>query len=202
MNTPTHVIVSLLSLVREDKARIAVPVIVGAVLPDLAMVGFYAFQKLVKQTPESVIWGELYHASEWQALFDVFNSLPILAVILVIAWRAKLHWLLLLSLSMTIHVLLDLPVHREDAHHHFYPLSDWAFFSPISYWDPCHYGSFVTAIEVVILALGCGWILWRFKSALMRATAVVLLVVTVAYGFYVMTVWSGGSVPQCQSTTH
>jgi hypothetical protein len=56
--------------------------------------------------------------------------------------------------SLICHSLLDLPVHHDDAHRHFFPLSDYRFISPLSYWDPSHYGQFVALAEVlVILAL-------------------------------------------------
>ncbi len=187
----------MLALVREDKSRVAVPVIIGAVLPDLTMVGFYFYQNAILGTPESVIWGERYYAPHWQALFDVFNSLPIFLLGLIAAWYIKSHWLMLLLLSMIVHVLLDLPVHREDAHHHFFPISDWTFMSPVSYWDPCHHGTIVTGIEIVIIALGSAWLAWRFKNLLVRVTAALIVVTMAAFIVYVMLVWGGGDIPDC-----
>lgn len=40
-------------------------------------------------------------------------------------------------------------LHNDDAHHHFFPLSDFAFQSPVSYWDAAHYGHIVAPIEVL-----------------------------------------------------
>ena len=47
---------------------------------------FYAYEKSWLKTPERVIWGEAYYDSGWQTFFDVFNSLPLLA--LGCSWRA------------------------------------------------------------------------------------------------------------------
>jgi hypothetical protein len=55
---------------------------------------------------------------------------------------------------MVLHVAADLPLHREDAHGHFYPFSDWHFESPISYWDPAHHGLVVGGLEVVGVIIG------------------------------------------------
>ena len=61
--------------------------------------------------------------------------------------------------SMTLHCLADLALHREDAHGHLFPLSDWRFTSPVSYWDPAHYGLIFAACELVLVAVGSIWLL-------------------------------------------
>jgi len=57
-----------------------------------------------------------------------------------------------------------LPVHAEDAYRHFWPLTDWRFFSPLSYWDVNHHARWVGTVEV-ILAIGCIAWLWRKHPA-------------------------------------
>lgn len=52
-------------------------------------------------------------------------------------------------MSMVFHSLGDLPVHHDDAHRHFFPFSDYRLISPISYWDPQHYGRIVAGVEVL-----------------------------------------------------
>ena len=72
------------------------------------------------------------------------------------------------------HLGLDFLFHHDDGRAHFWPLSNWIFESPVSYWDPNHYGTIVGAIEVALSLLCCG-ILWqRFKGWLMRALTVIL----------------------------
>ena len=51
-------------------------------------------------------------------------------------------------------------MHREDAHGHFFPLTDWRFVSPVSYWDPAHLGALGAAIEWVLLA-AVSVVTWR-----------------------------------------
>jgi len=52
---------------------------------------------------------------------------------------------------MVIHAVLDLPVHHDDAHRHFFPFSNYRFMSPISYWDPKHYGNIVALVEQLLV---------------------------------------------------
>ena len=80
MNTPGHAVVNLLVLGKRDRRSLFAPIAFGAVLPDLPMFVFYAYQKSWLKAPERVIWAEAYHDLSWQAFFDVFNSLPLLAL--------------------------------------------------------------------------------------------------------------------------
>ena len=58
---------------------------------------------------------------------------------------------MILCLSMVGHSLLDLPVHNDDAHRHFFPFSNYRFISPFSYWDPNHYGRIVAFVEMALV---------------------------------------------------
>ena len=42
--------------------------------------------------------------------------------------------------------------HRDDSHRHPYPLSDWRFISPLSYWDPVHHGQWLGLAEASLVA--------------------------------------------------
>lgn len=160
MNTPAHLVVNLALLGGGSRQAHGRAIAMGALLPDLPMFGFYLWQKLVLSTPESVIWGRAYFEPGWQALFDLFNSIPLAVVGLVVALALRQTGAALLSASVALHALLDLPVHREDAHRHFLPVSDWQFVSPVSYWDPAHHGAAVALLETVAVCLGVV-VLWR-----------------------------------------
>ena len=71
--------------------------------------------------------------------FDVFNSVPFMVVGLSISYYRKSKLALLFFSSMLLHVLGDIFLHHDDAHGHFFPLSNWRFMSPVSYWDPNHH---------------------------------------------------------------
>ena len=108
-----------------------------------------------------MIWSERYFAPEWQTFFDLFNSLPLIALGSAIAWRARAHAALAFFASMALHCLADLPLHREDAHRHFFPFSSWRFVSPVSYWDPAHYGLVFAGVEALFVLVG-GLLLTRY----------------------------------------
>ncbi|MPY88047.1 MAG: hypothetical protein GEU99_09005 [Luteitalea sp.] len=137
MNTPAHGILNLLVLPRRGEADAVVSVAIGAVLPDLPMVVFYAWERL-RAVPEGTIWGTDYYHAGWQAVFDDVHSLPVLALAWVLARLRQSRWSAMLLVSMMLHAVADLPLHREDAHRHFFPFSDWQLVSPVSYWHPAY----------------------------------------------------------------
>jgi hypothetical protein len=160
MNTPAHVALNAFLLGRGRFARFAWPVAIGALIPDLPMFAFYAYQRGWLHVPERVIWSQAYFLPQWQTFFDAFNSLPLIALASVFAWRARrLEWLAGLA-SMALHCIADLALHHDDAHGHLWPLSGWRFRSPVSYWDPRHHGAWVGALEVVASLAACV-ALWR-----------------------------------------
>ncbi len=154
MNTPAHAVVNLLVLGRRERPRLLLPLTVGALLPDAPMLLFYAYYKAVGAA-ENFIWSTAYYDPGWQAFIDIFNSLPLIGLGLLLAHRAAMPRLAALFSSVALHALCDLPLHREDAHRHFFPLSDWRFESPVSYWDPRHGGAVFSLVESIFVVAGC-----------------------------------------------
>ena len=160
MNTPSHVILNLALLGRRSRSQLNGPILWGALVPDLALFGFYGWVKLIDQLDEATIWREAYYEPFWQNIFAVGNSIPIaLLVIAISAWvgHRRPDWqpltvgVIFLSASAILHSLGDLPVHADDGHRHFWPLSNFRFASPISYWDPDHHGGLVALIEFLLV---------------------------------------------------
>jgi hypothetical protein len=181
MNTPAHLAVSLLVWQQENRWRNAVSVAIGAVLPDLPMFGFYAYQKLIGSS-ERRIWSELYFTHHWQYVFDIFNSLP-LALALFFVFRIwDLRWAQLLVASAALHMLCDLPVHHDDGHRHFLPISNFRFESPISYWDPNHFGMVFIWIELLVAIGSCVYVFRHGARPMMRLAMLDLAL----YGLAVM----------------
>jgi hypothetical protein len=82
--------------------------------------------------------------------------------------------------SALLHSAIDMALHRADAHMHFWPLSDWRFRSPVSYWDPAHYGNWASMLEAVVGILAAVVIFRRYSSRLVRAAIVVAMLLYVA----------------------
>lgn len=189
MNTPAHAVVNLVLLSRRGEAETLWPVLLGGILPDLPMVAFYGWEKLIARTSESVIWNEKYFDPEWQAIFDIPNSLPLLALGLAAAWAVQRRAWCFLFLSMILHVLGDFPLHQEDAHRHFFPLSEWRYVSPVSYWNPSSYGAVVSLVEIGLVLAGAITLFRRHPTSGVRLGLAVLGASYLAYFGYVLVVW-------------
>ncbi|MDE2944236.1 MAG: hypothetical protein OXT63_08490 [Gemmatimonadota bacterium] len=210
MTTPAHAALSLIVLGRSE--RNALPVALGAVAPDLPMLVFYFWERLARGVSEGRIWSERYFDPGWQVVFDIPSSIPLLVlalgILLVLIGRrstagrippaevtaaprpARLTAWALFVASMIIHALGDLPLHREDAHRHFFPFSDWRFTSPVSYWDPDHYGGYA-AIGEVLLVLAVSVFLFRaYRGRGRWIVAGVAGIYALFIGFAVL-MWSG-----------
>lgn len=192
MNTPAHAIVNLLLVDRADRGGNSVlPVALGGVLPDLAMVLFYAYYKLVLGASEFDIWSRHYWAPQWQAIFDGSHSFVVLGLATLVAYALRWRILGLVLVSMLLHALMDLPFHHDDAHRHLYPLVGWRFVSPISYWDPSHHGVVFTVFELAAVAVGAVILLRRYKRL---ADSVVITALTLSYFVFVgfaLVMWVG-----------
>lgn len=163
MNTVAHMVIASAALARRDAPRRNTAILVGALAPDASMFVFFAWSRFQGWSGDET-WNVQYWMEPWQTLGAISNSFVIFGVALILAlWR---KWLLLAVLSgaALLHIGLDFPLHADDAHRHFWPLTDWRFQSPVSYWDPDANGLIGGAIESVC-ALAALFVLWlRFSE--------------------------------------
>jgi hypothetical protein len=190
MNTPAHVVINLVILGRKDVDETPAPIALGAILPDLPMMIFYLYEKAFRQLPEDVIWSQRYDDATWQGFFGLFNSFPLTILGLVLAYRFGASRLAALFSSMALHVLGDAFLHHDDAHSHLFPLSDWRFRSPVSYWDPQHYGQIIAPVEAIAVVSGCVLLARRFPSARVRILLGCLVTIYAASWVYALLVWA------------
>jgi len=164
MNSPTHSLLALALLSRKGQPGRNRAVFIGALLPDIVIYFWAPWQTLVNGNSQRDIWDVLYFEPPMQTLIAIFNSIPIYAAIAVIGYFAMgKKWgaaLLFFALAALIHMATDMPVHGHDAYRHFWPLSDWRFHSPISYWERDLHAGWVSAVEAII-GLTSIVILWR-----------------------------------------
>ena len=159
MNTPTHIIASYALLRKYARTRSEhILILVGGFLPDIVIYILF-FWALTTGIPMHEVWDVLYFSDFWQDWIDCFNSIPVLLIFIVVSNLIKWRGGILLCASMLIHILGDIFLHHADAHRHFYPFSDFRFISPVSYWDPAHYGWLGSLIECSLLA-GALILLW------------------------------------------
>ena len=197
MNTPAHIIFSLGLLGRRNASLYAIAIAFGALLPDLPMIFFYGYEK-IRGIAQQQIWNEDYFLPAWQNFFDLFNSLPLLIVAALLSWGfSKKAWSMLF-LSSVIHCLLDFLVHHDDGHRHFYPFTDFRFISPVSYWDPQHYGNIMSVLEIVLFLGGAVFLCFRearlegIRSGLtpLRWTLILTTIIYCGFIFFVLSAWA------------
>lgn len=157
MNSPTHSLLALALLSRRGSPKRNWAVFIGSLVPDIAIYLWYPYQAFIKGESGRRIWSELYFEPPMQNLIALFNSIPIYAVLAAAGYAARGRlWgkcLLVFALAALIHMATDLPVHGHDAYRHFWPISDWRFYSPFSYWEVDHHAGWVSVIEAA-LAIG------------------------------------------------
>jgi len=153
MNTPSHAIINLVLLTKPQLPQANLAIVIGGILPDIPIFIFYFWVKFIARLPEAKIWSEAYYQPLIQNLVAIFHSIPLAIIGLLISYYFGWQILQVICISLVLHSLLDLPVHNDDAHRHFFPFSNYRFISPISYWDPKHYGSIVALIEILLVLL-------------------------------------------------
>ena len=88
MNTPAHALINLWILKRDGSHQRSLSIVTGAIIPDAVMFVFYGWH-LIVGTAESQIWSVEYYRPFWQSIIDVFNSIPLIAIALLICWKAQ-----------------------------------------------------------------------------------------------------------------
>ena len=165
MNTPGHYILNLALLGKTIAPKDHLAIALGAILPDLPIFVFYFVAKFIYKIPEGKIWSEAYYEPVWQNTVALFHSIPVALIGAAIFYRLDYKPGIILCVSLVCHSLLDLPVHHDDAHRHFFPLSNYRFISSFSYWDSNHHGRIVAFIEMA-LVLGVNPLVlsWLYSS--------------------------------------
>ena len=211
MNTQTHVLLAVAAVVplvqrpslsppSSQRIRLLViAAVVGGFLPDASLF-VMALTGMVQQVPTEIIFREWYFNDFWQRLGAITNSIPIYSLISIVClWIHRRYavpdeldmrrstcsaaeFLFVLSTSSLLHALTDLPLHHGDGHPHFWPLSNWIYASPVSYWDPRYHGHEWEVVETIIMAV-LAVVLWRrHRSVLARSlttiTALSLLAIS------------------------
>jgi len=164
VNTPSHLIINVLVLEETSGNSSVSAIALGAVLPDIPIWVFYVYARVFRRLSGESLWKHAYHDPRWHGFFDAAHSFPLILLGAGIAAAFDSSWWFWLFLSMGLHALCDLPLHHDDAHRHFFPLSNWRFASPVSYWDARYHGAIASRLEVFAVLMGC-IILWQRQSS-------------------------------------
>jgi hypothetical protein len=183
MNTPSHAIVNY-AILSHLAPQQTWPIVFGAILPDLPMLVLVIWAK-ANGIPGQQVWSEIYWQPFWQDFTHYFHSIPIALALAIAAHYLNQPWLKYLGFSLILHSLGDLPLHHDDAHRHFLPLSQWRFISPVSYWDRNHNAIWGALGENLAVLASTLWIFpaigpWAIKGGLILLNALAWI----AYGLF------------------
>lgn len=182
MNTPAHLVLAVAALAKPNKPKITWAAILGALIPDLSLYLLAAWSMFVQGNNAHYVFDTQYFSEEWQNIFAIDNSFFLWGLVIIIGLLLKKHWLWVLGSAAFLHLCFDFPLHHDDARQHFWPISDWIFISPFSYWDHRHHGELISYLEIG-LCLFLLVILWRrFKSRFARVVIIITGLLQIAPG--------------------
>lgn len=169
MNTPAHLIFATAAFARPYEPRRTLAAVCGALAPDLSLYLMSFTALFVLGYSPQYVFDTLYFSPAWQQVFAIDNSFILWGLAFGLCAYMKAKNAMVFTASALLHLAFDFPLHHDDARAHFWPISDWVFESPLSYWDPNHHGGTVGAIEVAVSLALCVVLFIRFESFRSRA---------------------------------
>lgn len=160
MNTPAHLLLGAAAFARPARGRILWAAVLGSLLPDLSLYVLAGVSLYVLGIPAQVVFNQLYFSEAWQTVFAIDNSIIIWGVALVVGvWRG---WQVLTVAASAglLHLAMDFLLHAGDGRPQFWPITDWVFHSPVSYWDSVHHALWVAPASLAVCA-GAFAVLWQ-----------------------------------------
>jgi hypothetical protein len=178
MNTPSHVLINLALHRAGGKRASFIPwkaILLGSFLPDVPLAilsiaaSFYYRVLLGNNSPElmETVFHPLYFTNPiWISAHNMLHSPLALGIYLAVMWRWRAqagkvqHWLFWFFVSCSVHTSIDILTHFDDGPVLFWPLNwQFRFHSPVSYWDPAHFGGQFIIFELVLDVALLGYLL-------------------------------------------
>lgn len=184
MTTQSHAILNIAILSKPDKPYLHAYACFGAVIPDVPIFIFFVVETFIRRTSQHQLWSSRYFMETWQNFFDIFNAVPLILIVLGIGYYLMhSERVMVVAWSMLIHCAFDFLTHHDDGHRHFFPLSDFIFESPISYWDRHHYAEIFGPIERLVILVASIYLFPRLKTRFGRVVLVAINVLFLATFF-------------------
>lgn len=176
MTTPSHLIVTA-ALHKGLKRRMPMvlsAVLLGSVAPDIPLfllstgTALYYLSKGQDITDmHSFMFNDFFFNNPWWIIPHNLLHAPLLLLLgLALTWRYRrrlnsaARWVFWFLSATLLHTFVDLLTHATDGPLLLFPF-DWSlrFHSPVSYWDPAHYGRqffiFEMGLNVLLLSYLC-----------------------------------------------
>ena len=174
MNTPSHMLIGAAVFARPLVPATLVAALAGGLLPDVPMFVMVLWSTRITGVPEHEVFGKLYFSDQWQAVFAVDHSFFVWGAAFVIAVLLGQTILRAFAGSGLLHALADFLTHHDDARRQFWPVSDWVFKSPISYWDSRFYGNIFALFEVSLIAALAALLCLRMQRLWQRVLVIAI----------------------------
>ncbi|MCP4183742.1 MAG: hypothetical protein GY761_10550 [Hyphomicrobiales bacterium] len=207
MFTQTHLLLNSAILTKRHAFSRNCSVVAGALFPDSDVWLMFLVER-AKNTPGCEIFHYRYLQEPWISLQAAFNSFLVYVTLFAVGYlfsrttalrplsrtgllntrasdgliRAGVL-MMLFSGSALLHISIDFLLHNEDARRQFWPVSNWIFRSPLSYWDPNYFGNYFAVFEI-LLGVSLTIILWRRFPVLKLRIILVLICLAYAAPIY------------------
>ncbi|MCW3782865.1 cobalamin biosynthesis protein CobQ [Defluviimonas salinarum] len=154
MNTPAHMLVGAALFGRRDRPRTIVMGLAGGLVPDISMLVLVGWSVWIEAIPAREVFSRLCFTEAWQRAFAIDHSFLVWGALAALAIRSRMAAATAFAGAGLVHAAVDFLLHNGDARRQFWPVSEFAFQSPVSYWDPARYGAIVAPLEAaLVLAL-------------------------------------------------
>lgn len=179
LNTPSHLLINAVVHRAINKRGANIPIsaiLLGGVLPDIPLglltlaATFYYRVLLGNQSPElmeTVLHPLYFNNLLWISAHNILHSPLALGLYTVFLWRWRSipgkvqHWLFWFFSGSVLHTSLDILTHFDDGPLLLWPLNwKFRFQSPISYWDPAHFGNLFIIFEILLDVFLLGYLIW------------------------------------------
>jgi len=189
MNTPSHIVIGAALFARRDRPDVTLAAFAGGLAPDLLLFLMYGTAVWAFGIPEHRVFGAIYFSPGWQTVFAVDHSFLLWAALLAAGIGLRRAPLVAFGGAGITHAATDFVLHNDDARRQLWPISDWMFRSPMSYWDPAHYGGIIAPVEAVLVA-GLTVVLlrrlrrWWERGLTLAAAAALIVPILLTGGFH------------------
>lgn len=161
MNTPSHMLIGAAVCTRPLAPATLIAALAGGLAPDLPMFAMVLWATRVVGVPEHEVFSTLFFSKTWQSVFAIDHSFFFWGGLLGLAvWRRQIILRAFAGAGL-LHALADFLTHHDDARRQFWPVSDWVFRSPVSYWDARFYGNVFGLFEVALVVTLAAFLCWR-----------------------------------------
>ena len=180
MNTPVHLIIGAAAFGKPGARIVTWAALAGSLLPDMSLFLMAGVSLFLLDIPAREVFGELYFSDAWQQVFAIDNSIVLWGIACGLAIWRKIPWLIALCSAVLLHLVADFLLHNSDARMQLWPLTDWKFFSPVSYWESARGGNIVGVVELIATAVLGVYLLRVLRDLWLRIAIGTLVIVQFA----------------------